>query len=79
MGSHSTRKFRIRLNWPLILRDMSKEEGRPVPQQEVIDLLKQSGFSQDGDYWVAEESSLGLLDPAEVLEAEPLPDKPKKS
>jgi hypothetical protein len=64
-------RLRIRLNWPRLLSNLSKEEGRAVTPDEVRQWLVDAGFTHDhGDWWLVDEPDLGHLDPSEVTSVE---------
>ena len=67
-------RVRVKLDLPVLISHLSREEGRDVPAAEVLQWLEDAGFSRDGDYWFVSEADLGQVDPTEVLEAEPLDD-----
>jgi hypothetical protein len=71
MLTMSTR-VRIKLNIPLLVEHLSREERRAVPESEVLQWLADARFVQDGDYWIVTEADLGQVEPSEVLEIEPL-------
>ena len=47
-------------------------DKRPISEAEVRQFLVDSGFTPDGDGWVAEEKDLGQLDPSEVMQVKRL-------
>jgi len=49
---------------------MSKEEGRPLSDDEIRQWLVDAGFTPSGDRWQVAERDLGQLDPAEVKSVE---------
>ena len=64
-------RLRIRLNWPLLIANMSKQEGRDMTRGEVEQWLRDAGFRQEGDEsWIVNEPDLGQLDPEEVISCE---------
>jgi hypothetical protein len=66
-----TNTLRIRINWAVLLENMSKQEGRPMTDDEVRQWLTDAGFTQaDDNYWLVSEADLGHLDPTEVISAE---------
>ena len=67
------RRLRVQLNLPLLIANLSRDEGREMREEEVLQWLSDAGFSrQDHSYWIVAESDLGQVDPSEVLEAQPL-------
>jgi len=64
-------KLRIRINWPRLLANMSKQEGRAMSREEVRQWLVDAGFTHDeDDYWIVKEPDLGQLEPSEVISVE---------
>lgn len=64
-------QLRIRINWPRLLDNLSKQEGREMPRAKVEQWLIEAGFAHDReDAWVVSELDLGHLDPSEVISAE---------
>ena len=68
----NARRFRVRLDLPAIVRNISREDRKPTPLAEVIQFLEASGFVADGYYWTVSEPSLSVLQPQEVMEARPV-------
>lgn len=67
------RRLRVKLNMPVLVAHLSREEGRDMSEEEVLQWLRDAGFSQqDENYWIVSEADLGQVDPAEVLEVQPL-------
>jgi hypothetical protein len=61
-------RLRIRIDWPRLLENLSKQEGRDVPLVEVEQWLTDAGFAREGeDDWIVSEANLGHLDPSEVI------------
>jgi hypothetical protein len=71
------RQVRIRVNMPVLIRNMSREEGQPVSADDVTQWLRDAGFVQSNDYWIVAEVELGHLDPSEVICVEPINDDPE--
>ena len=68
---HMANKLRIRINWPRLLANLSKQEGCPMSREEVRQWLVDAGFTQDeDDFWFVKEPDLGHLDPTEVISVE---------
>lgn len=65
-------KVRVQIDLLLLREHLSAADKRPISDEAVRRFLIDSGFTPDGDYWIAEEKDLGQLDPSEVLAAEPL-------
>jgi hypothetical protein len=64
-------RLRIRLNWPRLLANLSKQEGRAMARDEVRQWLVDAGFTHDeDDFWFVDEPDLGQLDPSEVISVE---------
>ena len=77
--SANARCFRVRLDIEAIVRNISREDQKPTLLAEVIRFLEASGFVADGDYWIVAEPNLSVLQPQEVLEAQPIPsEKPDR-
>ena len=70
--THMSNRVRIKLDLPLLIAHLSREEGRDMAAAEVLQWLQDAGFSPDGDYWTVTEADLGQVEPSEVLEVEPL-------
>ena len=68
------RRLRVKLNIPELIAHLTREEKRPVREDDVIQWLKDAGFTAAGDAWIVAEADLGHLDPSEVISVEPLPD-----
>ena len=67
------RRLRVRLNIPLLIEHFSREQGQAMTEDEVFQWLTDAGFKrEDKTYWIVAEPDLGQVDPAEVLEVEPL-------
>lgn len=65
------KQLRIRINWPRLLENMSKQEGRAMTRVEVEQWLTDAGFVHErDDFWLVSEPDLGHLDPSEVISAE---------
>ena len=70
-----SRLLRVKLNMPELIRNMSKEEGRPVDEGEVNEWLTAAGFTPaDENTWIIPELEMGHLDPSEVEWVEPIND-----
>jgi hypothetical protein len=67
-------RVRIKLDLPLLVAHLSREEARAMSEQEVLQWLVDAGFSRDGDCWIVSEADLGQVDPSEVLEIDTLDD-----
>ena len=63
-------KVRIKLDLPLLVANLSREERREMPEHEVLQWLSDAGFFRVGEYWIVTEADLGQVDPSEVLEVE---------
>ncbi|HEV2296536.1 MAG TPA: hypothetical protein VGR35_22020 [Tepidisphaeraceae bacterium] len=65
------KQLRIRINWPQLLANTSKQEGRTMTRVEVEQWLTDAGFVHEReDFWIVSEPNLGHLDPSEVISAE---------
>jgi hypothetical protein len=64
------RYFQVRLNLPLLIEHLAREEARTVSQDEAIRWLQEAGFTCCGDSWLVVEANLGHLDPSEVLDVD---------
>ena len=68
-----SRRLRVRLDLARLIANLSRDEQRQMPEEEVLQWLSDAHFTrQDGNYWIVSESDLGQVDPSEVLEVEPL-------
>ncbi len=64
-------QLRIRINWPRLRTNMSKQEGRAMSEDELRQWLTDAGFIREpDDAWVVNEPDLGHLDPTEVVSIE---------
>jgi hypothetical protein len=70
-----TRRLRVKVNMSALTKHLSREEGRAVPEAEVIQWLTDANFTLAGDAWIVAEPDLGHLDPSEVTWIEPLSDQ----
>jgi hypothetical protein len=68
------RRVRVKINMTALVRHLSREEKREVPEDDVVRWLKAAGFTAAGDVWIVAEADLGHLDPSEVVAIEPLDD-----
>ena len=72
------RRFRIRINMPLLREQLSRSDGTAYTAEQVHRWLLDAGLRPveggPGDTWVADEANLGHLNPSEVLEADLLDD-----
>ncbi len=67
------RRLRVKLNMPVLIAHLSRDEKRALSEQEVTAWLKDAGFSRHEEtYWIVSEPDLGQVEPDEVLEVEPL-------
>jgi hypothetical protein len=62
----------VTIDLPLLIADLSREEGRAVSVGETIKWLSRAGFAQYGNLWLVREADLGHLNPAEVLKVWPV-------
>jgi hypothetical protein len=69
------RRLRVKLNVPVLIAHLTREEQRPVREDEVVRWLRDAGFTASGDAWIVAEADLGHLDPSEVISVEPLDDE----
>ncbi len=69
-------RVRIKLDLPLLIAHLSREDGRSVTEPEVLQWLVDAGFTRDGEHWIVTEADLGQVEPSEVLEIEPLDEPP---
>ncbi|HYO07784.1 MAG TPA: hypothetical protein VER17_02325 [Tepidisphaeraceae bacterium] len=53
---------------------LSKEEGRPVGEDEVRQWLRDARFVPHKGMWIVSEADLGQLDPSEVRSIEDAPE-----
>lgn len=61
------RTFRIRVKLQQLQSNMSKEERRPVDEEEIRKWLTDAGMRPCPDgTWLVDEPDLGHLDPSEV-------------
>jgi hypothetical protein len=65
-----SRSFRVRINRPLILANLAREDGRTWSDAELDQLLRDAGFTGSGDTWMVAEEKLSHLDPSEVVSAD---------
>jgi hypothetical protein len=63
----------VEIDIAVLTAHLSKEEGRPVPEDEVRQWLSDAGFTPDGNRWIVNEADLGQLDPSEVLSLDDAP------
>ena len=68
------RRLRVRINIPVLIQHLSRDEKRAVPMDEVTQWLEDAGFIELGDAWMVDEADLGHLDPSEVISVEPVDD-----
>ena len=61
-------KVRVKIDIQLLQTHLSAEDKRPTSEAEVLQFLRDSGFTPTGDAWTVDEKDLGQLDPAEVVE-----------
>jgi len=67
------KRFRVRLDMRLLTEHLSREDGAPKTEAEVLQWLAEARFvREDETHWIVAEADLGQVEPAEVLEAEPL-------
>jgi len=60
--------YRVRINLDVLARNMSKAEGRTFSVDEARDFLASNCFIHlDGDRWLCEDVSLGLLHSSEIV------------
>ena len=64
------KRLHIRINLNLLRENVSKAEGRPWSEAEVLQWLRDAGFTADGDWWFGPEADVGQLDPEEVTAVE---------
>ena len=65
---------RLKVNMPVLIENLSREERGAVRENDVVRWLKDAGFTASGDAWLVAEANLGHLDPSEVISAEPISD-----
>lgn len=65
-------RLRIRLNWPRLRENLSREEARAVDDEAVRRWLTDAGFTRDPgtNAWLVDEPDLGHLGPSEVISVE---------
>jgi hypothetical protein len=68
------RRLRVRINMPVVIQHLSREEQRAVSTDEVRQWLEDAGFARLNDDWEVDEADLGHLDPSEVISVEPIDD-----
>jgi hypothetical protein len=68
------RRLRVRINMPVVIQHLSREEQRAVSTDEVRQWLEDAGFARLNDDWEVDEANLGHLDPSEVISVEPIDD-----
>jgi len=62
-------RVRVKIDLARLKAHLSREEGRPLSDEEVVRWLQDAGFVSGREgYWIVAESELGHLDPSEVLE-----------
>ncbi|WP_428937814.1 hypothetical protein [Fontivita pretiosa] len=62
-------RVRVKIDLARLKAHLSREEGRPLGDEQVLQWLHDAGFISSGEgYWIVAESDLGHLDPSEVLE-----------
>lgn len=64
-------RVQVKINLPVLLAHLSREEGRRVSTDEAAKWLHDAGFEPTGQYWTVVEADLGHLEPSEVLEILP--------
>lgn len=67
------RRFLVKIRLGVLRSNLSRADGYDYTQAEVIQWLKDAGFSPAGESWNVSESDLGHLDPSEVVEVTPSP------
>jgi hypothetical protein len=60
--------FRLKIDLALLAENLSRADGKPQSQEDVAEWLRGNHFIPQGDWWVCEEISLGLLDKSEIIE-----------
>ncbi|HEY7091389.1 MAG TPA: hypothetical protein VH518_25050 [Tepidisphaeraceae bacterium] len=66
------RRIRVKINVPVLISHLAREEGKAVTQDQALKWLVDAGFARDGEYWEVREADLGQLDPSEVLDVKPV-------
>ena len=56
-----------------VAANLSKEDGRPVTEAEVLRWLFDAGFTPHGRRWIVDEPDLGQVDTSEVRSVEDAP------
>ena len=64
------KRLRIRINLDLLRQNISEGEGRPWSEAEVLQWLRDAGFTAEGEWWITREADLGQLDAEEVTAVE---------
>jgi hypothetical protein len=62
------RRIRVKINLPVLIGHLTREEGRHVSEADTLRWLEDAGFARKAEHWIANEADLGQLDPSEVLE-----------
>jgi hypothetical protein len=68
------RRVLIDIDLTILAAHLSKEEGRPVGEDETRKWLLDAGFESYRGLWIVEEADLGQLDPSEVRSLEDAPE-----
>ena len=66
--------LKIQLDFARLRKNLSREESRPLTDDEVHRWLLDAGLTPKGDWWVVRERDLGQVDPSEVLAVEDVED-----
>lgn len=64
------RIFKITINLERLRENLSRQEGRPLSEAEVLQWLEDAGCRRSDAHWEVHEADLGQLDPGEVISAE---------
>jgi hypothetical protein len=71
---HMAKRVLIDIDLTILAANLSKEEGRPVSEDETRKWLIDAGFESYRGLWIVDEPDLGQLDPSEVRSLEDAPD-----
>jgi hypothetical protein len=73
-GGSMGRLFRVRVDLELLRCHLLREDQRDVSIDEVRKFLRDSAFSEKGEWWTIREEDLGAVERSEVLQAVVLDD-----
>ena len=67
------RRVMVDIDLNVLAANLSKEEGRPVGEDEARKWLMDAGFESYRGLWIIDEPDLGQLEPSEVRSLEDAP------